>query len=455
MSQDPAPRQYQLHGMRAFYALWGGQFVSIFATQMTFFAITLWAWDISGAATTLVLVGLASFLPRMLLSPFAGTLVDRWNRKLVMALSDAGAALATGFLLSVFLTNQAQLWHLYVAGFFIGGFGALQYPAVSSVISTMVPKDQFTRANSLRSLIASASGIGAPLLAGGLIALIGINGILLLDLATFFVAIATLLIIHIPQPAATEEGQAGRGSFWQETMNGLRYILARTSMVALFVVFMFSNIAAGFVEPMVNPLVLARSGNDATVLGLVRSAGSAGYLIGGLLMTAWKGPRHRMTGVGLGFIAEGLLGAVVLALGQAVPAWMVGYFLTGLSITIINTLYIAILQAKVAPDLQGRIFGLEYLVTTASFPIGQLMAGFSADRWFEPALQPSGNLTGTFGRLVGTGAGAGIGLVILFGGMLTALVGLSCFLIRPIREIEVLLPDHPANDAPLAPTNAV
>ena len=444
----------RLQGMRAFYVMWSGQFVSIFASQMTSFAITLWAWDFSQSATTLVLVGLASFLPRMVLSPFAGTLVDRWNRKLVMALSDAGAALATAFLLTMFYTGQAQIWHLYLAGFFVGGFGAFQYPATTSVITTMVAKDQLSRANSLQSLIGSASGIGAPLLAGGLIAWIGISGILVIDLVTFFLALATLIIIQIPQPLKTMDGEAGQGTFWQETLHGLRYILARGSLVAIFLLFMASNISAGFISPMINPFVLSRSGNDAAVLGLVRSAGSVGFLAGGLLMSAWKGPRRRITGVAAGFIVEGLFGAMILGLGRSAPAWMAGFFVTGLSITVVNTLYITILQAKIAPDLQGRVFGIEYLTTTASFPIGQLVAGLAADRWFEPAMQSSTVLAEFFDVLVGTGPGSGIGLVILIGGLLTAAVGVGCFIIRPIREIETLLLDAHSENVPEQSSNS-
>jgi hypothetical protein len=274
-----------------------------------------------------------------------------------------------------------------------------------------------------------------------LIAVIGINGILVIDLVTFFLALAALLIIHIPQPAPTEAGETGRGSFWQETINGLNYILARASLVSIFLLFMASNISAGFVTPMINPLVLARSGNDAAVLGLVRSAGSIGFVAGGLLMTVWKGPRRRMNGVAPGFIMEGLLGALVLGLGRNAPAWMIGFFMAGVAITVVNTLYIAILQAKIAPDLQGRIFGIEYLITTASFPIGQLIAGFLGDNWLEPAMRAPGGLANAFDWLVGTGPGAGFGLVIVIGGLLTAAVGVSCWLIRPVREIETLLPD--------------
>jgi len=443
---DQAARQPRLSGMRAFYVLWGGQFVSIFASQMTSFAVTLWAWDLSGSATTLVLVGLASFLPRMFLSPLAGTLVDRWNRKLVMALSDAGAAVATVILLAVFITGSAQLWHLFLAGVLMGGFGAFQYPATTAVISTMVTKDQYSRANSLQSLTGSAAGVGAPLIAGGLVAWIGISGILFIDLATFLIALASLLIVHIPQPSHTGESETGRGTILSETRRGFQYVVARPSLVSLFLVFMVSNFAAGFITPMVNPMVLARTSDNAAILGLVRAAGAFGYLSAGLIMLIWKGPKRKINGVAIGFVLEGAAAAILLGAGRSPVAWMLGFFIAGLSITMLNNLYLAILQAKIAQDIQGRVFGIEYLTTTASYPVGQVVAGLASDRLFEPAMGSSGVLADDYGWLVGTTPGSGTALVIMIGGLLCIAIGEMCYLIGPVREIESLLPDHPEVD---------
>lgn len=428
--------------MRAFYVLWGGQFVSIFASQMTAFVITLWAWELTGSATALVLVGVASLVPRTLLSPIAGTLVDRMSRKLMMVVSDGGAALSTVFLFIMFVTGKAEIWHLYLAGAFAGAFSAFQYPATSAAITTLAPQDQLARANSMTSLISSASGIGAPLLAGGLVAVLDLSGILLIDLVTFFIALGTLLLIHIPQPEATQEGEEGRGSFWQETAQGFRYIMARPSLVGIILLFTVSNIASGFILPLINPMVLARSGNDVASLGLVRSAGSFGFLAGGLLLTFWKGPKKRIVGVNTGFIAMGISGALLLGIGQNRASWMTGFFVFGVALTIINSLYISILQVKVEPDIQGRIFGLEFLITVATYPIGQLVAGISADRWVEPAMQAGGSLAPTFGGLVGTGPGSGLGLLMLAGGLAVIALGTAGFLIQPIREIETLLPDY-------------
>lgn len=427
-------------GMRAFYLLWLGQFVSIFASRMTGFAITLWAWDLTGKATALVLVGVASYLPGAILSPFIGTLVDRWNRKLVLALSDAASALGTFVLLVLFLFDRAQIWHLYAIGIFGGIFGSFQYPAYASVITTMVPKEQYTRANSMRTVIQSASGIGAPLLAGAVIGFISIQGILLIDLVTFFFALGILLLLHIPQPVRSEDGQAGTG-IWQETVAGFQYIFARKSLLAIMLLFTVSNIAAAFSYPMMDPMILAKTGDNAVILGTVRSVSSAGFLAGGLLMSIWGGPKRRIHGVNASFILEGVLGSFFFGVGWALPFWLVGAFFLSMFNPVINSCYIAIMQSKIAQDVQGRFFGVENMITTISYPIGQVIAGVFSDRVFEPGLQPGGSLEPFFGGIAGVGTGAGYGLTIVLGGIVAILVGVAGYLIRPIRDIETILPD--------------
>ena len=349
----------QEKSMRSFYILWVGQFLSIFASRMTWFAITLWAWELTGSATALVLVGVAYSLPGAIFSPFAGALIDRWNRKLIIMLSDFSAAVSTFILLILFATDSIEIWHLYLAGAFSGIFGSFQYPAYASVITTMVPKEQYSRANSLRSVINSASGIGAPLLAGVLITFLEISGIMVIDLITFFIALGTILAIKIPQPKESNEGSKGKGSVWSETLQGLKYIRVRESLFAIFLLFAFSNIASAFTFPMMSPMILAKTGSDSVILGTIRSVSSVGFLVGGLITSIWAGPKKRIHGVNISFILWGLLGAFIFGSGWTMTAWIVGAFFMSVFNPMINSLYIAILQAKIEPDLQGRIFGLE------------------------------------------------------------------------------------------------
>ncbi len=432
----------RFRGLTGFYLLWFGQFISIFASRMTGFAITLWAWDLTGSATTLVLVGFTSFIPLAILSPIAGTLVDRWNRKLILVLSDAAAAISTVFLLTMFITDQIELWHLYAAGAFSGIFGAFQYPAYSAVVTTMVPKEHYARANSMRSIISSASGIAAPLMAGALIGPLKISGIMIIDLITFIIAIALLFMIFIPQPEISEEGSASKGSIWEETRYGFRYVFKRPSLLAFFLMFTIGNIGAGFGFPMANPMILAKTGNDAAILGLTNSAASVGFLAGSLLMGIWGGPKKKIHGVNWGYILWGLLGTTIFGLGWSIPYWLVGAFFLSIFNPIINANYMAILQSKVAPDLQGRIFGVDMMITTITFPFSQLIAGLLVDNVLEPAMSTQSVLADIFGPLVGTGAGAGFGLMILIGGAISIFTGLIGYLHRGIRNIEQILPDH-------------
>jgi len=428
--------------MRAFYILWVGQFVSIFATRMTNFALILWAWKLTGTATGLVLVGVITFIPGVILSPFAGTLIDRWNRKLVLALSDAGAALSTLILLYLFTTDQAEIWHLYATGAISSVFGAFQYPAYSAVVTTMVPKEQYARANGMRSVVGSASGIAAPLLAGALLAIVDIPVIMVIDLITFGVALFTLMIVFIPQPKLSEEAQSGKGSVWAETVHGFRYILNRKNLIAIFLLFTLANIHTSFGYPLMSPMILAKTGDNSAIFGMSRSAGAIGFLVGGLIMSFWGGPKKRIHMINMSFILWGLFGAFVFGSARSIPFWLIGSFMMALFDPIINSAYIAILQAKVEPALQGRIFGIEYAISTVSYPLGQLAAGWLADKVFEPALMVGGSLSNSLGNYLGTGPGAGIGFVIVIGGGIAILNGMIGYLVKPIREIEMLLPDH-------------
>lgn len=435
-----------LRGMRAFYVLWVGQFISIFATRMTNFAITLWAWDLTGTVTGLVLVGVISFLPGVLLSPFAGTLIDRWNRKLVLALSDAGAALSTAFLLYIFLTGQAEIWHLYVTGAISSAFGAFQYPAYAAVVTTMVPKEQYARANGLKSVVGSASGIAAPLLAGALLAIIDIQAIMVIDLITFGLAMLTLIVVFIPQPELSKEAQEGKGTVWSETVFGFQYIFKRSSLVAIFLLFTLSNIGMAFLYPMIDPMILSKTGDNSVILGMTRSASSVGFLVGGLVISAWKGSKKQIYTIIGSFIIQGILGGVLFGAAWSIPLWLFGSFSLAFFTPIINSVYVAILQSKVEPGLQGRIFGIEEAVSTVSYPAGQLLAGQLADNIFEPGLITDSLLANTAGLLVGTAPGAGIGLVMVLGGFIGIVKGLIGYFVKPIREIETLLPDHGFED---------
>src|SRR3972149_3102172 len=230
------------------------------------------------------------------------------------------------------------------------------------------------------SLAESGSGVLAPILAGALYGLIGLAGVMTIDVITFIAAILALLMVYIPQPKITAEGLASRGNIWKEALYGFRYIWQRKSLFGLQSVFFFINLTGTMGFVLLAPMVLARSANNELILGGVQSAGAIGGIVGGLALSIWGGPKRRVHGVLLGMMLEGILGATVIGLGRIAPIWAVGLFMSSFFIPILNGSNQAIWQAKVSPDLQGRVFATRRLIAQISAPVAMLLAGVLADR---------------------------------------------------------------------------
>ncbi|BAL99024.1 putative major facilitator superfamily transporter [Caldilinea aerophila DSM 14535 = NBRC 104270] len=430
--------------MTAFIVIWTGQVFSLLGTAMTRFALTIWVFQETGEATALALMGFFSFAPLVIFSPIAGALVDRWNRKLVMILSDLGAGLATIAILLLYVNGRLEVWHLYVAGAFAGVFESFQFPAFSAAMSVLVPKAQYGRANGLLSLAEAASSIAAPVLAGILLSVIGIAGVMVIDIATFILAVAAVLLVVVPQPRRSAEALAAASTIWREAIYGFIYIWRRKSLLGVQLTFAISNFFSSIGMVLIAPMVLARTAANELALATVQSAMGVGGLVGGLVMTVWGGPKNRVHGVLLGFIGSSLLGLIPLGLGQNVAVWSIGAFLLLFFIPITNASNQALWQSKVPPDLQGRVFATRRLIAQISGPLGILLAGPLADRVFEPAMRSGGALQPLFAPFFGEGHGAGMALLIVIVGILGVSAGVVGYLVRVIREVDVLLADHDA-----------
>ncbi|MEJ5199164.1 MAG: MFS transporter [Anaerolineae bacterium] len=428
-------------GMKAFLLVWAGQIVSVLASTMSQFGLTIWMYQRTESATAMGLMQVAFITPFLLLSPFAGVMVDRYNRKVMMMVSDLAAVIATAGIFILLALGRLEFWHLYVAAALNGIGNTFQWPAYSAAISTMVPKEQYGRANGLMSLIEAGPGVLAPLLAGALLPLIGLAGILTIDILTFFLAIGALLIVHVPQPPRTAEGEQGRGNLWQEAAYGFRYIFRRPSLLGLQLIFFFCNLFFGIAYTVFSPMILARTGSNSVIFGMVQSAGAIGGVVGGVIMSAWGGFRRRVYGVLLGWLLSAC-GLILTGSGRELAHWLPAVFLTAAVSPLVNTSNQAIWQAKVAPDVQGRVFSARRLIAWFTNPISPIIGGTLADFVLEPAMRGSAGLAALFGGLVGTGPGAGMGLLMVFCGVCTVAVPMIAYFVPAIRHAETLLPDH-------------
>ena len=245
---------------------------------MTAFALPIWLFGKTERVQELALLSLAFIVPAIIMSPIAGTIVDRSNRKTMMIISDLAAGLTTIIILILLSTNSLETWHLYVTTAINGAFYTFQWPAYSSTITIMVPKKHYGRADGLTSLARTGAEIFSPVLAGSSLGFIGLQGILLIDIATFLFAIVMLLIIQIPQPAHTPEGAKAQGDLWQEASYGFQYILNRPGLLGLQSVFLICNFLHSLAFTALAAMILFRTGQDAQVFAWVSSAGAVGGL---------------------------------------------------------------------------------------------------------------------------------------------------------------------------------
>jgi DHA3 family macrolide efflux protein-like MFS transporter len=428
-------------GMFGFTLVWLGQIVSVLATNMTAFALTIWVFEKTGSATALALMQVFFITPFLIISPIAGVMIDRHNRKLMMMISDLMAGLATVAVLVLQAFGVLEVWHLYVAAIFQGLGNAFQWPAYSAAISTMIPKEKYGRANGMMSLIEAGPGVLAPMLAGALLPVLGFTGILSIDVVTFVLAIVVLFFVHIPQPARTVEGEQAQGNILQEAWFGFQYIFARPSLLGLQLVFFFGNLCLGIAFTVLAPMILLRTGNDSVSLGLVQSAGAIGGIVGGVLMSAWGGFKRRVHGVLAGWIVSSFFFALV-GVGTWIPLWVAMTALSSFFGPLINGSNQAIWQSKVAPDVQGRVFSARRLIAWFTNPISPLIAGLLGDYVLEPAMRAPSGLTSLFGSFIPPGPGAGMGLLIFLSSLGGILAGLIGYFAHSIRHAEDILPDH-------------
>ncbi|HEY3798413.1 MAG TPA: MFS transporter [Caulobacteraceae bacterium] len=430
-------------GPTTYYVLLLAQAVSLLGSQISGLAVSIAVFRQTGHATPLALVAAFQVVPRIVLSGLAGALADRFDRRQIMLAANIGYVATSGLLLASFASGAFQLWHLYVLVLGSAVCAALEAPAAQASVAMLVPDAGRDRANAIGMLSGPAAGVLAPTLAGLLYAFIGVVGAISVDLATFVVAIVTLVLIRIPMPPQSAEGRQLRAPIWRQAFDGFRYLRARPTLLGLCGSFAIFNVFVLGAVVLVVPYILDRTGNVAA-LGVVMGTLNFGALVGAVVMAVWGGTRPRIHTV--------MLGAAMVAVSLALAGVSRGALSIGASLFMlmfatpfIEAAMMSILQAKTAPDLQGRVFASIGQITAVLRPAAYVISGPLADRVFEPARRLP--LWRTVAWLVGQGTGAGIGLMFVAGGALALLLALTVYGLPAIRRLEATLPDHAAEPA--------
>jgi DHA3 family macrolide efflux protein-like MFS transporter len=424
--------------LQTFAVVWVGQMISVIGSGLTSFALGLWVYQRTGSVTQFALIAFSASIPMILVAPFAGVLVDRYDRRWMMILGDTGAGLSTLFIAMLFFSNRLEIWHIYIATMINNTFTTLQVPAYLSAITLLVPKEQYGRIAGMIKLAQSVAEILVPTLAGVLMVTLKIGGIMVIDFGTFLVAVGTLLVVRFPRPPKTERQQPEQWKFLKEMAYGWTYIRTRPGLLGLIVFLTITTFLWSMIGTLIIPMILEFT--TEAVLGVMISVAGFGLLGGSLVMSTWGGPKRRMNGV-LGFSALGGLFLMLIGLRPSVVLVSIGAIGAHFSLPIFDASDQAIWQSKVAPDVQGRVFAIRQAIIRSATPLAYLSAGPLADRVIGPLLLDGGALSGTVGQVLGVGPGRGIGLMFIMMGTLVVATAGWGYLQPRIRLVEDELPD--------------
>lgn len=396
-----------------FFAIWTGQAISLVGSMLVQFALVWWLTESTGSATVLATASLVGLLPGIFVGPFAGALVDRWNRRVVMVAADAIIALATIGLAYLFSVGAVRVWHVYGIMFIRAVAGGFHWPAMEASTSLMVPEKHLSRVAGLNQALHGAMNIVSPPLGALLLGVLSLQSILMIDVGTAALAIVPLFFTYIPQPRPASAGaEPGRASLWRDVRQGLRYVWGWPGLFTILVMSTVGNFLFNPAFSLLPLLVTGHFGGKAFHLGWLEAAVGIGVLLGGLILSAWGGFRRRILTTLMGFVGIGL-GILGIGLAPASAFWLAlgATFLVGLSIAMTDGPIIAVVQAKVAPEMQGRVFTLMHSASKAMSPLSLVIAGPVSDL-------------------------LGVRIWYVVGGVICVLLGVSAFFVPAVVHLE-------------------
>jgi DHA3 family macrolide efflux protein-like MFS transporter len=366
-----------------FFTIWAGQAVSLIGSSLVQFALVWWMTRTTGSATVLATASLIAMLPQIFLAPFAGALIDRWNRKMVMIVADSLIALATLVLIYLFAAGRESIWTVYTILFIRSAGGAFHYPAMQASTSLMVPKAQLARVAGLNQTLNGIVNIISPPLGALLIGLLPMQGVLATDVITALLAVSILVVVAIPQPPrqlAQANGTARKTSYWQDLREGWTYLISWPGLLAVALLAMIINFLLTPASSLIPLMVTKVFQKGALELGWVDAAFGLGIIIGGLVLSAWGGFKKRIItslmgiiGIGVGILVFGLLPTNLYYVS------LVSALLLGSMQVMANGPLSAIFQSAVDSDMQGRVLTLVGAGATAMSPLSLLVAGPVSD----------------------------------------------------------------------------
>lgn len=420
-----------------FLLLWSGDFVSSVGSGLTSFGLGVYIFQQTGKASLMALVTLLAFLPSLLLSAPAGVLADHYDRRILMVMGDSLSAVGLLFILFCLMRGEAQVWQICVGVSISSVFASLLEPAYKSTITDLLPQEQFSKASGLVQLAGSAKYLLSPILAGFLLGIADIRLLLIIDICTFFVTVSTTLAVRkglagvAPQP---------KMSLFSEMRDGWAGLTANKGILLLVLMGSLITFSLGVIQTLASPMVL--SFTSSAVLGTLMTVIALGMLVSSFVLGSVPIKKGYVRLLTLSLFGAGVFMAFFGLRPNIVLIGVSGFFFFAM-LPFANTGIDCLIRTNIDNQIQGRVWGLVGLISQLGYVAAYAISGILADYVFTPLLLPDGLLAESVGKLLGTGAGRGIGFLIVVAGLLLCVTAVSLAGIKPIRRLECGGVDEP------------
>lgn len=413
---------------------WFSQAISQFGSSMTSFSLILWAYTKNGTAMTVSLMTFFNYVPYIIISLFAGTFVDTHSKKKIMLAADSIAAMCSLFILVLNITDELQIWHIYLVNFIIGLANAFQGPASSVALGKVVPQEKITQVSGMNSFSNNLVAVMSPVCAAALFGFGGLKLIIAIDMMSFLFAFLVLLfVLRIPEDITEKTNKKSAisgcidGFLYLKHNNGIFIIIITMALLNFFSRLTYENI--------LSPMILMRSSNNSIVLGTVNAIMGIGGILGGIIVSTGRVKVNSAKMIYISAILSFMLGDIIMGIGRNGIAWSAAGLMASLPIPFINAGQMEILYKNIPKDMQGRIFSVRNAIQFSTIPIAILIGGFLADCVFEPFMMLDIPFTRFLKMLVGEGAGSGMAVMFLCTGILGALFSFIFYNRKDIRSL--------------------
>ena len=417
-------------GFSKFLILCFGGFVATIGSGMTSFGLSVYVFEQTGLAFSTTLIALLAFLPGILLSPLAGILADRYDRRLMMILGDGLSVIGLVYILICIWRGEPQLWQIGIGVTISSVFSSLVEPAFRATITDLLSEQEYTKASGLVQISGSARYLISPVIAGLLLAAFDIELVLIIDICTIFITVTTTFIAR---KGIESRKKIESKSIVKEFKTGWAVLTENKGVLILTVMGTLISFFIAAIQSLSTPMSL--SFIDSSTLGVAITICALGMLVSSLLLGFMPIKKGYVNILWISLFFAGMFMAV-FGLRENVILLCVSGFLFFTMLPFANTTLDYLIRTNVDNEVQGRVWGLIGVISQSGYLAAYVSLGLLADYVFVPLLVEGGALAGSVGRIIGVGAGRGIGFLIIVAGLLLAVLAVVLGRIKAVRNLE-------------------